>query len=303
MLSEKDKIFYFSLLPPALTTLGLLALIVSTIGAKAALVLPQALAILAANVWDPENERYGLLAPVLGTLVVASIAGAVSLVLGLPLTLAVAELLRGRLGSVLQTLLEMTSAFPTVVIGLWSARYLAPFLSENVMKPLYSSFGFIPTFSCRPLGGYSLLTAGLAIGFSVVPYTASIMIESYRLIPSTYREACYGIGATRYETARILVSLARPAIAGSVLLGVARAMGETTIAAMTVGNAMNISACLFEPSYTVPALIAAQFGNANLYRYAEPVLYLAALVFLALALVLSAVGFKLVSGWRVRIVG
>lgn len=239
----------------------------------------------------------------LETMVVAAISGLISLALGLSLTLAVTELFGRRIGSIVQTLLEMAGAFPTVVFGLWAARYLVPLLSEHVMKPLHASLGFIPLFSCRPLGGFSLLAAGFAIGFSVVPYVASVMIESYRLIPSTYREACYGVGATRYETAKILVSLAKPAIAGSVLLGVARAMGETTIAAMTVGNVMYFSACLFAPSYTIPALIAAQFENANLYRYGEPVLYLAALIDLSLALALSAVGLKLVSGWRVRIVG
>lgn len=254
-----------------------------------------------ANVWDPEKERYGLLAPLAGTLITSSIAVLTALLLSLSLSIIISEYLEGILKNMLSTIIEYMSGLPTVIYALWGVQYITPLLKEYVMSPLYNYLNFIPLFSCRPLSGYSTLSAGLVIGLSLIPYVTALIYESYLLIPNIYREACLGIGATRYETIKILLGLCKPAIIAAVVLGLARAMGETTIAAALVGNSMSVPNCLFMPSYTVSAIIATQYGNAQLYKYAEPVLYSAALAVLMISLILSFSGLTLLSKWRMKI--
>jgi len=300
--SRHDRNLFLLLLPTAVVVVGLLLITFLLISSRASeAVKTYGLSLYVTSAWDPERERYGLFVPLAGTLVTSAIAALTALLLSLSLSIVVSEFLRGAVRNFLSTIIEFMSGLPTVIYALWGVQYAAPVIRDYVMLPLHKYLGFIPLFACEPLSGYSVLSAGLVIGISIVPYVTSLICESYMLVPTAYREACLGIGATRYETTKILLGLCRPAVIAAVVLGLARAMGETTIAAALVGNSMTISYCVFMPSYTVSALIAAQYGNAQLYMYAESVLYSAALAILILALVLSLTGLTLLSKWRSKV--
>uniref|UniRef100_A0A7C2ZPX7 Phosphate ABC transporter permease subunit PstC n=1 Tax=Ignisphaera aggregans TaxID=334771 RepID=A0A7C2ZPX7_9CREN len=254
------------------------------------------------STWNPEIGVYGLLAPLVGSIVTSLLAVFFALVFSLPLTITITEHLRGISKKIVTSIVELMGGIPTIVYAVWASQYLVPFLKTFIMEPLHRMFSFIPLFSCRPATGFSVLSAGFAIGISIIPYVTALMIEAYHSIPIAYKEACYGIGATRYETIRIMLSLSRPAILAALILGLARSLGETTIAVATVGNSMYLSACLFAPSYTVPALIASQFANAHLYAHAESVLYTSILVVMLISVMLSFYASTILIRWRSRIV-
>lgn len=298
-----DKIFLISFLPTAIVVSSILVIFFTALlrySYEAINVF--GLKLFVESVWNPQKEIYGIAAPIIGTFIASSIAVIVSLFFSIPLSILVLEFLRGKARDVLSSMVELMGGIPTIVYAVWSLNYLTPFLKIYVMEPLHSYLGFLPFFSCKPVVGLSIFTAGIAIGVSLTPYMTSIIIESYKLIPSMYREACLGIGATRYETTKILLSLAKPAIIAAAILGFARAAGETTIAVATVGNTMSLSSCLFAPGSTVSALIASQYENAGLYVYAESVLYTSALVTLTATLILSFIGLRILDRWRVKIV-
>lgn len=302
-LGKHDKLFFISFLPSALAVSGILLVFLLVMYSQSLKSLETfGFNLYLNNFWNPEKEVYGVLSPIVGTFVTSAIATIVSLFLSIPLTITIAELLKGRVRDVFSSVVELMGGMPTIIYAVWSLNYLAPFLKDYVMVFLHRYLGFIPLFSCNPVTGLSLFTAGVAIGIALTPYTTSIIVESYKMIPMMYREACLGIGATRFETTRILISLTKPAIVAAAVLSFARAAGETTIAAATVGNSMMISLCLFSPGYTVSALIASQYANAGLYVYAESVLYAAALVVLVATLILSFIGVNALSRWRERIV-
>ncbi|MCS7111503.1 MAG: phosphate ABC transporter permease subunit PstC [Ignisphaera sp.] len=301
--SKHDRLFFISLLPASIAITGVLILFILVMLSKSyESINTFRIELFTKSVWDPENERYGVLSPVIGTFVTSVISVALAIVLSIPLSISTVEFLHGRIRDVVSSLVELMGGIPTIIYAIWSLNILAPFLKTYVMEPLHRYLGFIPLFSCRPVTGLSMFTAGVAIGISLTPYVTSLIIESYKLIPTMYREACLSIGATRYEMVKILLSLSRPAILASAMLGFARAAGETTIAVATVGNAISVSMCLFAPAYTVSAIIASQYGNAGLYLYAESVLYSAALIVLAATLLLSFAGLSMLTRWRERIV-
>lgn len=302
--SRHDRLFFLKLLPVSMFLISILVTFFAVVLLKSDDALKNfGLSLLYSDVWNPELEIYGLLPPIVGTFVTSVIAVATALALSIPLTIFIAEVVSSNfLRNVLLSTIELMGGIPTVIYAVWGLNTLAPFLRDYVMMPLSKYLRFIPIFSCEPLTGTTVLTAGLLLGVANTPYLTAITYSAYQSIPITYKEACLGIGATKYETVRILLPLLRPAIAAATLLGLARAMGDTTIAAVTIGNSMTLNACILLPGYTVSALIASQFGNASFYRYAESVLYLGALIILITALVLSFIGLLLLSKWRVRIV-
>lgn len=300
---RSDRILFLSLAPFSFILVGLMALFLFVLVNRSW----ESLAvfdgsILTRNLWDPENEGYGVLGPLLGTLITSGIATIIALALSIPLSIFIVDFLKGPLREVFASVIEMMGGMPTIIYAIWAMWYFAPVIKEALLDPLHQYLGFIPLFSCTPLAGFSVLTAGIVIGISLVPYSTAIISESYRMLPATYREACLGIGATRYEATRILMSLLKPAIIASALLSFARGAGETTIAVATVGNAMSLGTCIIGPGYTISALIASQYANAGLYRYAESVLYFGALVVLAITLLASLAGLVLLEKWRVRVV-
>jgi len=303
MMTRKDKLFFISLLPLSSSLLTILVLSIATVALKSLDSLQTfGLNLLISSTWNPEIGVYGFLAPLIGSVTTSILAVITALFLSLPLTIIIAEYLRGIVKNVVSSIVELMGGMPTIIYAVWASQYLVPFLKEFIMEPLHNVFKFIPLFSCRPITGFSIFASGISIGISIVPYVTAIILEAYQSIPLAYREACYGIGATRYESIKIMLSLARPAIVAALILGFARSLGETTIAAVTVGNSMYLSSCLFAPGYTVSALIASQFANAHLYPYAESVLYASVLFVMMISIALSFYGSSTIIRWRSRIV-
>ncbi|MEM0027300.1 MAG: phosphate ABC transporter permease subunit PstC [Ignisphaera sp.] len=302
-ISRKDMLFFLTLIPFSISLLAILAIAILVLISRSFDALNTfGYSLFTTSVWDPEHGRYGLLAPIIGSITTSILATATALIFSVPLAILLAEYLHDLVRDVLSSIVELMSGVPTIIYAMWASMYLAPILKTYVMDPLSMYISFIPIFSCKPVTAFTLFSAGISIGISITPYVTAMIFESYESIPITYKEACLGIGATRYETIKVLLSLAKPAIIASVILGFARALGETTIAVTTIGNSMYLGSCIFSPGYTVSALIASQFSNAYLYRYAESVLYTSALVVLVIAIILSFIGLSLMSRWRRRVV-
>lgn len=301
--SRSDKLFFISILPSAIIVVGLLGVTVLMVASNAyTSIATYGVELFTRSIWNAEREEYGILSPVMGTFLTSIFATLISMFFSIPLTVFLSDFLSGRVRDFFVSLVELMGGIPTIIYAIWGLYYVAPFMKTHLLEPLHIYLGFIPLFSCKPVTGVSILTASVVLGISLVPFSTSIMLESYKLIPLTYREACLGIGATRYELVKEMLSISKPAILASIVLAFARASGETTIAATLVGNAFTTGLCILGPGYTVPALIANQYANANLYRYAESVLYASALVVLTVTLVLSFIGLRVLERWRVRIV-
>jgi len=254
----------------------------------------EGLQIYTTNVWiaaedDPEKEFYGVLAAIYGSLYTSIIAILIALPLSIGFAIFVIDYAPKKLKELLIVATDIMAGLPTIIYGIWGAFILVPFLKEYVMMPLYEHFSFIPLFSFEPLG-YSYLSAGVLLGIMVTPFASSIIREAYRMIPYTYREAAYAIGATRYEATKILLGYIRPAIVAGTLLAFGRAIGETVAVSLVVGNIFNIHPSLFAPGYTISSLIANQFGEAFIYEYMVSALFAAGLSLFFIGLAINILG-------------
>jgi phosphate transport system permease protein len=176
-------------------------------------------------------------------------------------------------------LVELLAAIPSVVYGVWGIFVLAPFLRVYVEPPLAKWFGWLPLFQ-GSITGIGLLTGGFILAIMVTPIISAVVRDVLAAVPDSQREAALALGATKWEMIRVVLVNGAPGIAGAVILGLGRALGETMAVTMVIGNRPEISASLFEPSYTIASAIANEFTEAT------QDLYLSALVELGLILFL-----------------
>src|SRR5512137_427945 len=213
--------------------------------------------------WDPVQEKFGALPFIYGTLVTSAVALAIALPVSVGLALFLSEMGPKRLRAPVGYAIEVLAAIPSVVFGLWGLFVLVPWLRTVVEPSLQRTLGFFPFFQ-GPTIGLGYLAAGVILALMILPTIASVIIEVLKTVPPALKEGALALGATRWESIRIAVlPYARPGIVGASLLGLGRALGETMAVTMVIGNSPEISASLFAPGYSLPAVIANEFAEAT----------------------------------------
>ncbi len=254
------------------------------------------------NVWkaaeEPEKEEYGLLAAIWGSIYTATIAVIISLPLAIAYSIFVVDYSPEWLRNALMVMSDVMAGLPTIIYGIWGATFLVPFLRDHVMEPLHEYLSFIPLFAYPPVAGYSYLAAGILLAIMVTPFASAIIREAYSMVPFTYREAIYSLGATQFEATMVLLGYIKPAVISGMILAFGRAVGETVAVSLVIGNAFNVEISLFAPGYTVSSLIANQFGNAFIYEYMTPVIFAGGLALFGIGLLINLLGIKMLKGWE-----
>ncbi len=221
------------------------------------------LAFLVSSVWDPVFDRFGALPFIYGTLVTSALALFLAVPLGIGSAIFLAELAPPRVSDMLQFLIELLAAVPSVIYGMLGIFILVPLMRQYIAPALKATLGFLPLFQ-GPAYGVGLLTAGVVLATMIVPYIISVSREILLSVPRDQREAALALGATRWEsTWKVVVPYARAGILGSVFLALARALGETMAVTMVIGSTPVISSSLLSPGDSIASVIASQFTEAT----------------------------------------
>ena len=237
--------------------------------------------------WDPVLGEFGARPFIWGTLYSSVLALFISAPVALGIAIYVAELAPVRLRRPLVFLTELLAAIPSIVYGLWGIFVLVPFVRQlQIATPAW--LRGVPLFEGPPLG-VGMLSAALILAIMVIPFTSSVAREVLRSVPQSQREGAYALGATRWEAIRMTLFYARTGIAGAVMLGFGRALGETMAVTMVIGNSPQISLSLYAPQYTMAAVLANEFAEAT------DDLYLHALVEIGLVLFIITLIINMIS--------
>ena len=128
----------------------------------------------------------------------------------------------------------------------------------------------------------ALLAGGIILAIMVSPIIISVSMEVLRTVPIEARETALALGATRWEAVkRVLLRSSRHGILSAIVLGFARAFGETIAVLMIVGNVPKVPASIFDPAYPLPALLANNYGEMMSIPLYKSALLLSALILLA----------------------
>jgi phosphate transport system permease protein len=241
--------------------------------------------------WNVPDLKFGALPLIYGTLG----SGFISLIFAVPVGLAVAivtseDLLPKWLRSTIAFTIELLASIPSVVFGLWGFYTLIPILLP-IQQFLHAKFGNIPLFSTEPSGS-GLLTAGILLAIMILPTIAAVSREVLLVVPSYLRTGSMALGSTRWETIfRVVLPKAFSGIVGGVMLALGRALGETMAVTMVIGNAENISPSIFAPAYSIPAILANTFAEAQEDIHVGALTYLVLILFaITLTVNVGAIG-------------
>ncbi len=245
--------------------------------------------------WNPVSGEFGALPFIYGTLVTSFLSLLIATPLGIGTAVFLAELSPKWLRGTLQPLVELLAGIPSVIYGLWGIFVLSP-LMANVVEPfLQNNFGYLPFFKGYELG-IGFLTASIILAIMIVPFIISVSTEVLSTVPVPLKEGMYALGATRWETLKkIALPFAKSGIFGSIVLALARALGETMAVTMVIGNTPKISESLFDPGYSMAAVIANEFTEATYNSYLSALIAIA-FILLLITLIVNAVARWLI--WR-----
>jgi phosphate transport system permease protein len=275
-----DTIFRAVLFFSALLLLLLVMAMVIAMAVNSKLSLRQfGFGFLTSHTWNPIQGEFGALPFIYGTIVSSIIALLIAVPLSLGVAIFLVEQSPRRLARPIAFLVELLAAIPSVVYGLWGIFVLAPFLREHVEPLLQRSFGWLPIFQ-GTVTGIDLFTAGIILAIMITPIISAVVRDVLAAVPTSQREAALALGATKWETTRIVLANAASGIAGAIILGLGRAIGETMAVTMVIGNRPEISASLFKPSYTIASVIANEFTEATGDLYISSLIELGLILFL-----------------------
>jgi phosphate transport system permease protein len=294
--NKGDAIFRVLLLAAAVLVILIIGTMIFALVSKSRLSISQfGFSFITSTEWNPVKSQFGALPFIYGTIVSSLIAIIISVPLSLGIAIFVVEQAPYYLARPITFLVELLAAIPSVVYGLWGIFVLAPFLRVHVEPPLQRWFGWLPLFQ-GSITGIGLLTGGVILAIMVTPIISAVVRDVLAAVSSSQREAALALGATKWETTRVVLVNGAPGIAGAVILGLGRAIGETMAVTMVIGNRPQISASLFDPSYTIASAIANEFTEATQDLYLSALVELGLILFLV-TFVVNAIARILV--WNV----
>jgi phosphate ABC transporter permease protein PstC len=202
---------------------------------------------LAGSSWYPSEKLFGLWPMIVGSLAVTAGALVIGVPFGLSCAIVLTEFSSKRVRRVIKPVIELLAGIPSVVYGFMGVIILVPFIRETFGGP-----------------GLSVLAASIILGVMILPTIISISVDSLQAVPPSYREGSIALGATRWQTVKmVLFPAARSGIIASVILGMGRAIGETMATIMIAGNAAEIPRSLLAPVRTLTSNVALEMSYAT----------------------------------------
>ena len=236
--------------------------------------------------WNPQIGRFGIWALVNSTLITSLIAIAVALPIGLCVAIFLSEYASFRFRSILKPILEVLAGVPTVVYGYFALTFMTPLLQSIFGKNVVSI--------------YNTASAGIVIGILIIPLVSSMSEDALSAVPYSLREAAYGLGATKFETAmQIVVPAAFSGIAAAFIVATSRAIGETMIVAIAAGAGPKFTFNPFEAAETMTGHIVRISGGDLSYNSLDyNSIFAIGLLLFFMTLTLNIISQKIVKKFR-----
>jgi len=195
--------------------------------------------------YDPPS--YGIWPLIIGSAVVTVFSCLIAVPLGVLAAVYISEIAPASIKDITKSIIELLAGIPSVVLGFFGMVVVAPFLQETFDLPT----------------GLNIVNASVILAIMAIPTISSISEDALYAVPSEFKDASYALGATKYETiTKVIMPAAMSGISTAVILGMARAIGETMVVLMVAGGAAAIPESIFDSVRPMPASIAAEMGEA-----------------------------------------
>ncbi len=236
--------------------------------------------------WQPHNGEFGIWPLVTSTFSTSIIAMLIAIPLGMAVAIYLSEYASTKSRNLLKPILEILAGIPTIVYGYFALSFITPLLRA--------------IFGMDVVEIYNMGSAGLVMGILIMPLITSMTEDALSAVPRSLREAAYGMGATRLETAlQVVVPAALSGISAAIIVGISRAVGETMIVAVAAGSGPNFTFNPFKGAETITGHIVRISGGDLSYDSVDynSIFFLGLLLFF-LTLALNILSQRFVRRYR-----
>jgi phosphate transport system permease protein len=238
--------------------------------------------------WTPlfEPPSYGVLPLVTGTFLLTGIAVVVAIPLGLGSAIYLSEYASPRTRRMIKPILELLAGVPTIVFGYFALTFFTPEVLNGLLGANVEVF--------------NALSAGIIMGFMIIPTIASISEDAMSAVPGSLREGAFGLGASKVQVSlRVVFPAALSGIVAAVVLGISRAVGETMIVLVAAGQKPNLTADPREPVETMTAFIGATAkGDIATGSIAYKTIFAVGTTLFVITLIMNIISIRLVRRYR-----
>ncbi len=236
--------------------------------------------------WTPilKPRAYGVLPLVGGTLLIAAIAAAVALPVGLATAIFLSEYAPDKMRRAVKPLLEILAGIPTVVYGYFALTFVTPLL-QNIFPEMLV---------------FNALSAGVVMGVMIIPMVSSLSEDAMASVPNSLRNGAYALGATRLEVSlRVVAPAALSGIVASFIIAISRAVGETMLVTIAAGATPNLTLNPLESIQTMTAFIVQlSLGETPHGSLEYNTIFAVGLLLFLMTLAMNLLGYFIVRRWR-----
>lgn len=197
--------------------------------------------------WDPTSGVYGIFSMVVGSILVTLGALVIGVPFGIAGAIFLAEIAPARVAAWIRPAIELLAGIPSVVYGFYGLVVIVPLLRQHIGG-----------------SGFSILAGSIILAIMILPTILNISETSLRAVPNDFKEGSFALGANHWQTIKwICLPVARSGIVAGVVLGMARAIGETMAVIMVTGNVTRVPSSLFDPVRTLTGNVVIEMGYAS----------------------------------------
>jgi phosphate transport system permease protein len=241
--------------------------------------------------WDPVNDVYGGLGPIVGTIVTAFLALLMALPVAIGISVFLVEFCPRVIARPIGIAVELLAGIPSIVYGIWGLFVFAPILANDatdaqgnvthkafetvivdIVAPVRDAIEHGPgwlhglEWILPPESNVSnVFVASLILAVMILPYMSAVFRELLLTVPPQVRESAFGLGALPYEViAKVSIPYVSRSAIGVIMLGLGRALGETMAVTYVIGNnPRQLPKHLFDSGATIASTIANEFNEAD----------------------------------------
>ncbi|MCS7185050.1 MAG: phosphate ABC transporter permease subunit PstC, partial [bacterium] len=197
--------------------------------------------------WHPHNKSFGVLNFIIGSILVTLIALLIAVPLGVFTSIYISEYMPKKLRDRVRILIEALAGISPVIYGAWGVSFVVPIVSR--ISEYLQNFGF----ELRNLSGFSALSGGVVLSIMILPIIISISVEVLISVSIELKEASIALGATKWQSCKLILRKAFAGIVASVILATSRAFGETVAVMMVCGSSIKTTPkSIFDPVFPIP---------------------------------------------------
>ena len=238
------------------------------------------------DVWDPSSPntpRYGILPMVLGTFLVTLGAIVIAVPIGVGCSIYLAEIAHPKIRETLKPIIEILAGIPSVVFGFFALVVLSAWIDD-----FFHSTTML-----------NALTGSIMLAVMMLPIIISLSEDAIRSVPRELKEASLALGLTKWDTIRgVVIPAALSGITAAIILGIARAIGETMTVLMATGNAPVISFDMLTSMRTMTATIAIEMGEVPFGSIHYHALFAVGIVLFVITFVINFIADKVMKRFR-----